>query len=501
MKKFRVYWGIAAVFVCSFFSYGIGPKTVAKEPKMLNFDYQTVFPDNKVNRIDINILPSDWQKLETELKANFGEMGTMHMPMGGPPQNGEMHMPPTGFKPDSTMKGRHGTFPGFPGNPNGGSPGIARGMMLQNKEMTYVPCTITFNKKSWTGVGFRVKGNSSLMHTRGEGNEKYPFRLKFDEFEDSVPAAKNQRFYGFNKLSFSNGIKDPSLMREKAAADLFRQAGVPAAHSAFYRVYINRGNGAEYFGLYTALEVVEDALLKSEFGDNKGNCYKPEGQGATFAKGRFDTASFEKKNNKKSTWDDVEQLSIIVNDTLRQVNPELWRAQLEKVFDVNGFLKWLAVNSVMQNWDTYGVMFHNFYLYNNPATGKLTWIPWDNNEALNDEDFRGGSLSHDDVTNNWPLIRYLLDVPVYKSIYQSEIRTFTQNVFTPSKMEKQYRAYYKMIKPYVIGAGGEQKGRTFLRSDEEFEKGVQGLIGHVSARNKAVNEYFVDHQKDSVVSR
>jgi spore coat protein CotH len=29
-------------------------------------------------------------------------------------------------------------------------------------------------------------------------------------------------------------------------------------------------------------------------------------------------------------------------------------------------------------------MTHNFYLYNNPETGKLTWIPWDNNESFTD---------------------------------------------------------------------------------------------------------------------
>ena len=27
-------------------------------------------------------------------------------------------------------------------------------------------------------------------------------------------------------------------------------------------------------------------------------------------------------------------------------------------------------------------MTHNYFLYNDPDTGKLNWIPWDNNEAL-----------------------------------------------------------------------------------------------------------------------
>lgn len=58
----------------------------------------------------------------------------------------------------------------------------------------------------------------------------------------------------------------------------------------------------------------------------------------------------------------------------------------------------------MQNWDTYGRMTHNYYLYNNPESGKLEWIPWDNNEALQDGKMGGAlSLSLSEVGVNWPL--------------------------------------------------------------------------------------------------
>lgn len=42
------------------------------------------------------------------------------------------------------------------------------------------------------------------------------------------------------------------------------------------------------------------------------------------------------------------------------------------MFDVDGFLRYLAVNGIIQNWDTYGRMVHNYFLYNAPETGKLT---------------------------------------------------------------------------------------------------------------------------------
>ena len=50
-------------------------------------------------------------------------------------------------------------------------------------------------------------------------------------------------------MTFSNGFKDDSLIRDKVAADIFRNAGVPAARGAFVRVYVDFGEGPTYFGL------------------------------------------------------------------------------------------------------------------------------------------------------------------------------------------------------------------------------------------------------------
>lgn len=490
MKKYVVRLAAGIIVIGSAIGYYVWHQIGLKRSKPFSYDYATVFPDKRVNRIDITILPSDWQRLEAQLKLRFGEKGTGEMmPLGKP---GEKGFPPpmtgNGFIPDSAHQDRHPPM-GGPGPMMEPKANRERGV----KEC-YIPCTIQFEGKQWKAVGFRVKGNSSLMHSWKGGIEKYPFRLKFNAFKDSVQSTKNQRFYGFNKLSFSNGIKDPTLMREKLAADLFREAGVPAAHAAYYRVYINRGKGSEYFGLYTALEVVEDALLNNYFGNNSGNCYKPDGPGATFAKDTFNPASFAKKNNKKAAdWRDVQQLAQILNDTMRVTNPPMWQRKLEQVFDVTGFIKWLAVNSMIQNWDTYGAMFHNFYLYHQPSTGQLSWIPWDNNEALNSDGMMtASSLMHDQTDANWPLIRFLLDNEAYKSLYDNEIKLFVTRCFEASVMEKRIIETSQLIHNYVVGSEGEVKGFSFIGSDDEFEQGKQALIEHVKKRAQLSEEYLND---------
>jgi spore coat protein H len=146
--------------------------------------------------------------------------------------------------------------------------------------------------KTWQHVGFRLKGNSTLTSAWRSGIYKLPFRLNFDKFEDVQPSVKNQKFYGFKDLSFSPGVKDNSLIREKLGSDIFRMAGIPSAQSAFYKVYIDFGAGMKYCGIYCGLELPDDKMIIQQLSEDAGNLYKPESKLATFVQ-----TEFEKKNN------------------------------------------------------------------------------------------------------------------------------------------------------------------------------------------------------------
>ena len=204
------------------------------------------------------------------------------------------------------------------------------------------------------------------------------------------------------------------MVREKVAGDVFLNAGLAASHTAFYRLYVDYGEGPVYFGVYTMVEEVDDTVLDTQFSDDDGNLYKPEGTGASFRNGSFSQAAFVKKTNEDAAdWSDIQSLFTALHDGVRTTDAATWRTNLEAVLDVDTFLKYLATNTVIQNWDTYGRMTQNYYLYNDPDSGKLTWIPWDNNEALQ-EGKMGGSLALDfsDLTSGaWPLIGDCLGMP------------------------------------------------------------------------------------------
>jgi len=356
-------------------------------------------------------------------------------------------------------------------------------------EPIWVESTITFEDDTWEHVGIRFKGNSSLFSTAKSGNEKLSFKLDFDEFEEDYTEIENQRFYGFKQLNLNNNFSDQSLLREKVGADMFRDFGLVSAKTSFCAVYVDYGEGSQYFGLYTIVEEMDDTVLDEQLGDDSGNLYKPDGDAASFAEGTYDEDEMEKKSNEEEAdYDDVEALYTIINSSLRSTDPEVWKSDLEDIFNVDGFLKWLAVNTVIQNWDTYGNMTHNYYLYNDPDAGLLNWIPWDNNEAFSNGK-QGGAISLEltEVSSDWPLIRYIADIAEYREIYNGYVYAFVEEVFNEEHMTELYDTYYELIKSYAYA---EESGYTFINSDASFDAAVETLKEHVVERNEAVEKYL-----------
>ena len=417
-------------------------------------NYSMVFPQDQVNELEITIGADQWSAIRNNMKSLFGyDFGAGGM--GGPP----------------------GAFP--------------------TTEPDYVQTTVKFKGKTWQHVGFRLKGNSTLTSAWRSGIYKLPFRLDFDKFEDVQPSVKNQKFYGFKELSFSPGVKDNSLIREKLGSDIFRMAGIPSAQSAFYKVYIDFGAGMKYCGIYCGLELPDDKMIIQQLGEDAGNLYKPESKLATFVQ-----TEFEKKNNELAgDFGDVSGLVKALQSTKRSSDVAAWRSGLEAVFNVDHFAKYLAINNSIVNWDTYGVMAHNYYLYNHSTKG-LLWIPWDNNESFSKSPgitgTTGGptgpgnaiSLTMNEVGTGWPLINYIANDAVYFEKYKSHMRDFKNGIFTESTVGAMIDKYYDLITPFVVGTDGEQPKYTHLSSAAAFTAERSALKTHVSNRITLINQFL-----------
>ncbi|MGB5434609.1 MAG: CotH kinase family protein [Maribacter sp.] len=412
-------------------------------------DFDEVFDNTTVKRFDFVISEENWQAMLDDMTDLYGTLGA-----------------------------------------SSGGPGGGGGLIDVDEDPIFVPGDVFYEGKQWYKVGLRFKGNSSLQSAWQAGILKLAFKMDFDEYEDDYPQIDNQRFYGFKKFSLKNNYADKSFLREKVAADVFANAGLAMSNTAFYTLYVDHGDGPEYFGLYTLVEEVDNTVIDTQFSSDDGNLYKPEDYGASFAEGTFNEDGFEKKTNEDELdWSDIQSVFTALHDDSRTTDPEAWRAGLDAVLDTDVFLHYLAVNTVIQNWDTYGVMEHNYYLYNNPDNSLLTWIPWDNNEALQTGNM-GGSLPLDFSGLNaseWPLIGYLYNDEEYKAIYDNYVQETINGPFETSYIQSIYDTYSSLVEPY---ATTEVSGYSFLNNSSDFYQAISTLNQHAASRASAVSQYL-----------
>ncbi len=392
------------------------------------------------------------------------------------------------------------TCTGGPGGPPG--PGGPR----NTEDPMWAPVTVKFDGLTWWQVGMRYKGNSSLRYAWQSCRKKLAFRLDFDQFEDEHPELEDQRFYGFKKMTFSSGFKDSSLVRDKLAADMFRRAGVVAARGSFAQIYVTIGEQEPtYFGLYTMIEDPSNRLLDSQFDDDDGNLYKPEGRGgsaASWADGETLAAieeSFPKKTNKdEADWSDVQGAIAALHADTRLSDPAAWRTALEARVNVKSILRWLAANQAMVNWDTYGCIAHNYYLYADPSNassaapgGRLTWFPWDLNQALANDGICDYSAEaalipgSEVMGDDWPVVRFLLDDQNYAEFYQAELaRSIAEGgALDAAWVQGRLTAYHERIAPFVVGpVATELHEYTFIRDPATFAAALTELREHLDVR-------------------
>lgn len=382
--------------------------------------------------------------------------------------------------------------PGGGGGPGsgGGAGGAGGALDLLGDDPIWVEVDAVFEGAALPHVGMRYKGNSSLSQSVQQGLRKLPFRLDFDRYEDDYPETKNQRLAGFGKMTFSSNFGDDSQVREALAATLLAEFGLPAARWTFVRVYVDAGAGERYWGLYTMVEDPSDKAFRDHrFGSHDGNLYKPDGATANWTS--FVAEDFEKKNHDdEADFSDVQGAVVALHAD--RSDAASWRAGLEARLDVDGFLRWLAANTVIANWDAYGQMAHNYYLYADPeAGGQLVWIPWDHNFAFVSASGTGGgagpgsqstlvssdpatAMLHATVGDNWPLIAWLLDDPVYVARYRELLAAFVAGPGAPEHAAGIARTLHERISDAVAA---EEAGSTTVSSAGAFADAIDGSGG------------------------
>ncbi|MBI1928146.1 CotH kinase family protein [Candidatus Poribacteria bacterium] len=415
-----------------------------------------IFDSQEIASFTIAITPQDWEKMQPKRPE-----GLRPGPPMPPPAGGFEWPPPPPPEADGVRRG------GFPPPPRearpGGGPRFMIGIGESNFE--YVKGTVKYKDERYDEVGIRFKGNSSF---RSSGDTlKKPFKFDFDRF------VKDQTFHGYNKLNFSNGFKDPSLMREKLAYDLFQKAKVPAPRAAYARLYLTvEGRyDQEYLGLYTMVEQVAPRFLKDRFGNGDGLLVKPDrvNDFEDFGEDWKRYAQHYELKSKEKTSDTARLIQFI--KFLHNSDDAQFAQEIEQFLNVDSFLRFLAVNTLLVNLDSYLGTGHNYYLYHNTATGQYEMIPWDLNEAFGN--FQMGNIQQmlsldidQPSAGKKLLIDRLLKIEKYKEQYHANLRELIETHFHPERMSVEIDRLYALIHDAVIAETHN------LSPPKQFEKSL-----------------------------
>ena len=396
----------------------------------------------------------------------------------------------------------------------------------ENEE--YVRCAVMIDGEAYQNTALRAKGNTSLSMVSSMNSNRYSFKLEFDHYDNG------RSYYGLDKLSLNNIIQDTTYMKDYLTYRMMGAFGVDAPLCSYVYITVN----GEDWGLYLAVEGVEDGFLRRNYGNDSGGIlYKPDslslgggqGNGKDFRMSKFEGFGGGQDNGERPApdgfpdgqrdggereapggfpgggmgSDDVKLRYIDDNpdsysNIFENAKTDVSKADqnrliaslkdlsegknLENILNVDEVLRYFVVHNFVRNGDSYtGSMVHNYYLYE--KGGRLSMIPWDYNLAYGT--FQGGDAGSEvnapidtpvSGGDSRPMVDWIFSSPGYTEQYHQYFQEFLGTV-DPAAIIREAAA---LIAPYV------ERDPTRFYTYEEFETGVETLQSFCRLRLKSV---------------
>lgn len=392
----------------------------------------------------------------------------------------------------------------------------------------YDTANVVIDGESYKNVGIRAKGNTSLSTVASLGSERYSFKIEFDHYDSA------KSYYGLDKLSLNNLIQDSTMMKDYLTYTMRNEFGVNSSLCSYVYITVN----GEDWGLYLAVEGVEEAFLERSYGSDYGELYKPdslsfgggrgnggdfdmggfgfsfggtdtdsnesggpaamfgtgEGETGSFSFGGFGMGSSDVKlqyiddeldsypniwNNAKTDITEADQKRLI--ESLKKLSGN---EDIASVVDIEQVIRYFVVHNYVCNDDSYtGMMVHNYYLYE--KDGRLSMIPWDYNLGFG----TFGSANAASIVNtpidtpvsggssDRPMLNWMFENDEYTALYHQYFTEFLNRVDIQSIIGNAY----DLIQSYV------EKDPTAFFTYEEFELGVETLRRFCELRSESIS--------------
>ncbi len=324
----------------------------------------------------------------------------------------------------------------------------------------FVEARVTVDGVTVENVGVRIKG------FLGSINPVRPsLKIKFDEFIEGQTLGDIQR------LTLNNNNQDGSRMRTYLTYDMFRKAGLPAPECGFARVIVN----GKDLGVYSTVESIKKPFLRKWFDDDEGNLY--EARMSDF--NSYLINSWERKTN-DLTADDRSDLEALMTILEADIGRPIDIDALSEVIDLEAFLGHWAMEIITGHWDGFSGNRNNTYLYNDPSTGKFTFIPWGPDAALSGSPSAIGINSVGSLLANDTLTNRLYDHPWMRAGFISILEQLYQVVWVEGAYLEEVDLIKQRIMPYVV-----------TEYNEDFSGQVDSLYSFMQSHSDNVYQELI----------
>lgn len=331
---------------------------------------------------------------------------------------------------------------------------------LPKKVFTYFKGDVRIDGQLIKNVGIRKKGLIGSLNV-----ERPSLKIKFSEYVEQDPVE------GLDRLTLNNNNQDPGRICQYLSYKLFRDSGTHAPRCGFARVSVN----GKYLGIYSNVEPIKSDFLKHSFGESSGALY--EGTITDFYPEFVE--KFEKKNKKAKT----KYVQAVADALSSEDMNDRQLEELEKLVDVDSFLKYWAMESMIGFWDSYCSNQNNYYIYRASASKQFYFIPWGADSAFTESSpIPPFFVRPKSVHSKSLLTKRLYKKESVRAKYKTTLMSILEKNWDEEKLVAEIDRLEKLLEQYVMEEndgfeGSLKKYRRFVKSRRkaivrEFEEGA-----------------------------
>ncbi len=335
-----------------------------------------------------------------------------------------------------------GPPPGFVPPPAGGPPTDVAQQQAEREEVANLFGT----QFPWVNGALQIETAGTVQSFR--------CRLRYDgDFTYMMSAAGPKRplfvelleeatFNGSSAFRLHTLIFDPTKLRERTAAHLFKLLKVPVTEVVHAEVHLTRGVGEpQLLGLYTALEVVNSNFLSRQHISPEALVAQINGLGTIQDLGSEWTAYAPLFRTTRTPSSEERRRIVEFARLIGSASDEDFAARLGEFIDVESLLRYVAANSITSNLTGFSNLGANDFLCLDGTTNRFHLITSELETAFGGSALSGTpeqlanlSLTHP-YAGECKLVERTLKIAKYKEAYFGVVRDVLNSGFGSEDMK------------------------------------------------------------------